>query len=85
MQRRVPPGSRRIHGAVLSVSTMGGYSVHRGEEYLGFIHATVGDQWNAYVRRPDELADHLGRFGQEQAVQQIVESWDAAAAAGRAA
>lgn len=77
MERRVPPSSRMIAGATLTVSTMGGYSVHLGGTYIGYIHASVGDQWNAYVRRLDNLDDHLGRFTQDRAVQQIVESWQA--------
>jgi hypothetical protein len=72
MDRRVPPSSREIAGATLTVSTMGGYSVTYDGEYIGFIHATVGDRWNAYVRRVGELDHHLGRFGQEEAVRRIV-------------
>jgi hypothetical protein len=61
---------------------MGGYSVTCGGKYIGYIHATVGDQWNAYVRRVGEPDDHLGRFGQEEAVRRIVLA--AAEAADRA-
>ena len=81
MERRVPVGSREIAGATLTVSTMGGYSVHLGGEYIGYIHASVGDQWNAYVRRLDGLDDHLGRFGQDRAVGEIVDAWQATAQA----
>jgi hypothetical protein len=82
VDRRVPPGSREIAGATLTVSTMGGYSVLCGGEYIGYIHATVGDQWNAYTRRVGEMDEHLGRFGQEDAVRRIVLA--AADAAGKA-
>ncbi|MDT5043805.1 MAG: pyridoxine 4-dehydrogenase [Actinoplanes sp.] len=39
-------------------------------------------QWNAYVRRVGEPDDHLGRFGQQEAVRRIVLA--AAEAADRA-
>ena len=79
MERRVPPGEREIAGATLTVSTMGGYSVVRDGDYIGWIHASVGDQWNAYVRRPGTSGDLLGRYGQEEAVRAIVEAWNAGA------
>ena len=66
-----------IAGARLVVSTMGGYSVVRDGDYIGWIHASVGAQWNAYVRRPGTGGDHLGRFGQDEAVSRIVDAWDA--------
>jgi hypothetical protein len=77
VERRVPPGKHEVSpGIALDVSTMGGYSVMRGNEYLGWIHASVGDQWNAYVRKPGTTGDHLGRFKQDDAVKVIVEAWD---------
>ena len=60
MQRRVPPGDHEIAGVTLKVSTMGGYAVERDGEYLGWIHASIADQWNAYVRRPGTTGDFLG-------------------------
>jgi hypothetical protein len=54
---------------------MGGYSVHLGGAYIGFSHASIGNQWNAYVCRLDALDDHLGRFNQERAVGEIVDAW----------
>jgi hypothetical protein len=81
MDRRIPPGKREfVPGVALSVSTMGGYSIDRNGDYIGWIHASVGDQWNAYVRRPGTVGDFLGRFGQEAAVKAIVAAWDAGCA-----
>jgi hypothetical protein len=63
VDRRVPPGSREIFpGVTLKVSVMGGYSVERDGDYIGWIHASIGDQWNAYVRRPGTGGDLLGRY-----------------------
>ena len=80
MERRVPPGEREIAGAKLKVSTMGGYSIEHDGEYVGWIHASAGDRWNAYLRRPGTSGDFLGRFGQEEAVLAIVKAWDSGAA-----
>lgn len=70
--RRVPPGERHIAGARLVTSTSGGYSVCLGDDYLGYVHASMGDQWRAYRRRVNELDDYLGRMGIEDAVRAIL-------------
>lgn len=81
MDRRVPRGHREIvPGVALTVSTMGGYSIDRDGDYIGWIHASVGDQWNAYVRRPGTSGDFVGRFGQQDAVKAIMTAWDAGCA-----
>lgn len=81
MERRIPPERREIlPGVTLKVSVMGGYSVERASDYIGWIHASIGDRWNAYVRRPGTSGDFLGRYAQEEAVRAIVEAWDVAAA-----
>lgn len=81
MERRVLPAKREfLPGVVLKVSVMGGYSVEREGEYIGWIHASIGDQWTAYVRRPGTSGDLLGRFKQEVAVKAIAAAWDAGAA-----
>ncbi|GIM94404.1 hypothetical protein [Paractinoplanes toevensis] len=54
--------------ASLVASTSGGYSVHHQGVYVGYIHIRCDGQWGAYVRRVGKKADHLGTFGQEQAV-----------------
>jgi hypothetical protein len=71
---RVAPSSREIlPGVRLEVSTVGGYSVTYDGDYIGWIHASVGDRWNAYRRVPGEpMGDHLGRFTQLEAVSHIV-------------
>ena len=77
MARRVPPGSREIlPGVALTVSVVGDYSVERDGDYIGWIHASIGNRWNAYVRRPGASGDLVGRFAQEEAVKAIVTAWD---------
>jgi hypothetical protein len=81
VERRVPPAKREISpDVVLKVSVMGGYSVERDGDYIGWIHASIGDRWNAYVRRPGTSGDLLGRYGQDEAVKAIVSAWDAGGA-----
>ncbi len=47
MERRVPGGQREIAGAVLTLSTMGGFSVTHQSDYVGYLHASVGDQFTS--------------------------------------
>jgi hypothetical protein len=71
VERRVPGGRREIAGAVLTRSTMGGYSVtHRGD-YVGYLHASIGDQFNAYRRKVNETDDWLGKYRLEDGVKAI--------------
>ena len=80
MERRVPPAKREIlPGVTLTVSVIGGYSIERDGDYIGWIHASFGDHWNAYVRRPGTAGDLVGRFVQEEAVKAIVTAWDVGA------
>jgi hypothetical protein len=78
LERRVPSSTRTVHGATLTMSTMGGYSVTHEGDYLGFIHAAQGSLWNTYLRVPDDSADWLGKLRQDDAVLAILR------AAGRA-
>lgn len=71
-ERRVVPRSMDVAGAKLIVSTSGGYSVLYDGVYIGYVHASLGDHWNAYIRRVKALDDHLGRFRQEDAVRRII-------------
>lgn len=71
-EHRVMARSLEIAGATLTVSTTGGYSVHYDGAYIGYLHASVGDQWNAYWRRVDALDIHLGKYSQDEAVARIV-------------
>lgn len=61
-----------IAGATLVVSTTNGFSVIHDGDYLGYIHASAGNQWNAYQRHEDRFDDHLGRYTQEEAVRSIM-------------
>lgn len=57
MDLRVPSSRRTILGATLTVSTVNGWSVSIGNDYLGYLHASIGNRFNAYRRRrsqPDE-------------------------------
>lgn len=73
MKCRVPPAKYEISpGVTLTVSVIGGYSIERDGDYIGWIHASFGDHWNAYVRRPGTAGDLVGRFVQEEAVKAIV-------------
>lgn len=80
MERRVRPAAREVAGAHLVVSAMGGYSVQRGSDYLGYIHASVAPLWNAYSRRIGQDDLYLGKMEQGEAVLAIIEAWDTALA-----
>jgi|SRR4051812_28623387 hypothetical protein len=81
VERRVPPAKREVlPGVTLTVSVIGGYSIERDGDYIGWIHASIGNRWNAYVRRPGTGGDLVGRFVQEEAVKAIMTAWDVRAA-----
>ena len=60
-------------GVTLTRSPLGGYSVEWNGNFIGWIHASFGDKWNAYVRGAQEgdPGNQLGRFTQNEAVRQI--------------
>ncbi|MCM4082228.1 hypothetical protein [Paractinoplanes hotanensis] len=62
-------------GGSLMVSTSNGYSVHLRDAYIGFIHASVGDRWNAYLRQVEMHSRYLGKFSQVEAVDRIVQAF----------
>jgi hypothetical protein len=70
-------------GVALTRSPLGGYSVEWNGKFIGWIHASVGDMWNAYVASATHLnpGTSLGRFTQSEAVQRIAM---AAGCSGRA-
>lgn len=79
MERRIPPAKREFpSGATLVTSTMGGYSVHRSGDYLGYIHVSAAPLWNAYLRRIGQADRYLGQLRQDEAVQAVVDAWDTA-------
>lgn len=79
MERRVPPAKHEVLPRVtLTMSVIGGYSIERDGDYIGWIHASLGDRWNAYVRRPGTGGDLVGRFVREEAVSAIMAAWDRA-------
>lgn len=78
MQRRIPPADRHTPpGVTLTTSTMGGYSVHRGDNYLGYIHTTGPGRFRAYARHngPDDLLLG-GELTHDQAVTAVVTAFD---------
>lgn len=72
MERRAPEGQREIAGAILTVSTKGGYSVTHRSDYVGYLHASVGDQFNVYRRKINQLDDWLGKYRLEEGVKAIL-------------
>jgi len=60
-------------GVTLRRSPLGGYSVEWNGTFIGWIHASFGDKWNAYVHGTGERdpGDLVGRFTQNEAVRQI--------------
>ena len=72
MERRVPGGQREIAGAVLIVSTAGGYSVTHRSDYVGYLHASVGDQFNVYRRKVNAMDDWLGKYRLDEGVKAIL-------------
>ncbi len=61
MERRIPQKQVEIPGAFLTRLTTDGYSVARRHEYIGYLHASVGDRFNVYQRKVDEMEYRLGK------------------------
>ena len=63
-------------GVVLRRTTLGGFSIEADGDYIGWIHASSGDYWNAYLRVPGSAEGrYLGRFHpQAEAARRIVEA-----------
>ncbi|MDI6099338.1 hypothetical protein QLQ12_12120 [Actinoplanes sp. NEAU-A12] len=75
MERRIPLADREIlPGITLKVSTMGGYSVHVGTGYVGWINAAGDGLFNAYVRVPGHSGGSwLGKYaGEAESARQVV-------------
>ena len=72
MERRIPSSIREVAGATLMISTMGGYSVLADGDYIGYLHACQGNQFNAYQRVPGGTDNWLGKYVEEEAVRAIL-------------
>ena len=72
MERRTRSRTREIAGATLTISAMGGYSVLADGDYIGYLHACQGDQFNAYQRVPGGTDNWLGKYVEEEAVRAIM-------------
>jgi len=58
-------------GVTLNRSPLGGYSVDWNGRLIGWIHASLGNKWNAYARTPNAGGLPLGRFTRHEAVEVI--------------
>lgn len=69
------PTRELLPGVTLTRSTLGGYSVEYNGKYVGWIHASVGDRWNAYIRATTPNSGSggipIGTFTQLEAVRAI--------------
>ena len=72
MERIVLRSQHEIAGAVLTVSTGGGFSVTHRSDYVGFLHASVGDQFNVCRRRINAEDDWLGKYRLKEGVEAIL-------------
>jgi hypothetical protein len=64
------------NGVHLTHNSLGGFAVDVNGNFVGWIHAGVGNQWTAYVRgtKPGDPGTLLGRFPKKEAVQRIAEA-----------
>lgn len=61
-------------GIFLSRGSLGATVVKKKGRILGWLHASYGQQWNAYLANGPHGGEHLGRFTQYDAVNIIVEA-----------
>ena len=47
-------------------------SVTHRRDYLGYLHASVGDQFNVYQRKVNAVDDWLGKYRLEEGVKAIL-------------
>lgn len=61
------------NGVRLTRNSLGGHTVEWNGTCIGWMHASIGDRWNAYVggAKPGAPGTHLGRFTRTEAVRQI--------------
>lgn len=62
-----------LRGVRLTRSDLGGMAVLWNDDLIGWLHASIGDKWNAYVcgPGPDDPGQHIGRFTRDEAVRRI--------------
>ena len=72
MERRIPSRTREVAGATLTISTVGGYSISVAGDYIGYLHASQGGQFNTYLRVPDGMDEWLGKYREEDAVRAVI-------------
>jgi hypothetical protein len=60
-------------GVKLTRTELGGMAVTWNGTLIGWIHASYGDRWNAYLRDPtkSDWGTLLGRFTELEAVRRI--------------
>jgi len=61
-----------LHGIRLT-RRFGGYAVEWNGTFIGWLHASYGDRWNAYLpaAKAGDPGELLGRFTQTEAVRRI--------------
>ncbi|GID98021.1 hypothetical protein Adi01nite_74330 [Amorphoplanes digitatis] len=62
-----------LRGIQLARTPLGGYGVYWNGTLIGWIHASIGNKWNGYVRgrNPGDTGRPIGRFTQQEAVRRI--------------
>jgi len=60
-------------GVRLTRNPLGGHAVEWNGKFIGWLHASYGDKWNAYVRgaKPGVTGLPLGRFTKNESVRRI--------------
>ncbi|MGK5682509.1 hypothetical protein [Actinoplanes sp. URMC 104] len=72
-------------GVTLKASALGGYAVHLGGEFVGWIHENGPERWNAYRRaEPPRTGEFLGAFRRADAVERIARAATNTAGHGKA-
>ena len=68
------PGSDPLpDGVIVARTDLGGVGVEWNGNLIGWLHASIGDKWNAYVCGPSagDPGRLLGRFTKSEAVRRI--------------
>ncbi|MFG1605881.1 hypothetical protein [Actinoplanes sp. NPDC049265] len=63
-------------GVTLTRNQLGGHWVEWNGRLIGWLHASIGNHWNAYAYIPDSEydGDELGRFSRVEALKKIAKT-----------
>ena len=66
-------GDALLQGVMLTRTDLGGMRVDWNGNLIGWLHASIGDRWNAYVcgQKADGPGRLIGRFTKDEAVRRI--------------